>query len=94
MRARWAEGLSAQVHAGARACAGRPDEALTFLRQAVVLFEEADMALHAAASKRRIGQRLGGEEGHAQVREAEGWMSAEGIADPTARGDSLTPGFD
>ena len=94
VRAGWAQALSAQVHAGARACAQRPDEALTFLRRSVVLFEEADMALHAAASRRRLGQLLGGDEGGALVRGAEGWMAAEGIADPAAMGDSLAPGFD
>jgi hypothetical protein len=49
--------------------------------------EAVDMNLYATASRRRLGQILGGEEGRAQLERADSWMNQQGIRNPARMAD-------
>ena len=40
------------------------------------------MILYAAASRRRLGEIIGGDDGRAHVQEADAWMTAQQIRNP------------
>jgi len=50
--------------------------------QAAAHLDASDLALYAAAARRRAGESIGGHEGAALIREAEDWMRSQGIRNP------------
>ena len=49
------------------------------------------MNLYAAASRRRLGEILGGDEGRAQLERADSWMNQQGIRNPARMADVFAP---
>jgi hypothetical protein len=89
----WSDPLVPLVHAGIEAVRGHRDGAVHRLRAAIAGFEAADMALHAAASRRVLGKLLGGDDGRALVEGAEAWMRSETVKNPAKMTAMLAPGF-
>ena len=54
----------------------------------------ACMALLAAVTRRRIGERLMGNEGRAQIDAADAWMSSQGVGAPERMAAMYAPGFE
>ncbi|MGH9933151.1 MAG: serine/threonine-protein kinase PknK [Pyrinomonadaceae bacterium] len=73
-----------------RADAGK---AARLLSEAVQIFERAEMRLYAAAARRRLGEKLGGERGRQLITEADAWMTGQKIKNPEAMTRMLAPGF-
>ncbi|HBB88159.1 MAG TPA: ATP-binding protein [Blastocatellia bacterium] len=69
------------------------DEATRVLSEAVQMFERAEMRLYAAAARRRLGEKLGGERGQQLISEADAWMTGQKIKNPEALVRMLAPGF-
>ncbi len=66
------------------------DEAL--LERAEAGFEAADMALHAACARRRLGQVIGGDEGRTLIAAANEWMRGQEIKNPERMAAMIAPG--
>ena len=62
------------------------------LRTAADLFDTASMAMHAAATRRRLGQMLGGEGGKAHAAAAEAFMLAQRVLNLESLTEMLCPG--
>ena len=92
-RMHWSEPLARLIRAGVRAMRGNTDGAIEHLRDACTGFEAADGTMHASASRRRLGQLLGGDEGRALVEAADERMREEGIVRPDRWTAMLAPGF-
>jgi hypothetical protein len=71
----------------------RPDEALPLLDSAAAGFRELEMALHAAATDRRRGEIVGGDEGRATIARADAALAACHARNPARMTDMLAPGF-
>ncbi|HEU4614453.1 MAG TPA: AAA family ATPase, partial [Kofleriaceae bacterium] len=71
----------------------RDELAVEKLREAIVLADQHDLRLHAAASRYQLGQLLGGSEGSEHVAAAEAVMIAEGVAKPERFADWFVPGL-
>ncbi len=81
------------LQAGVAALDGNEARARQQLVRAVEGFEGADMGLHAAASRWRLGELLGGDGGAAMIAEARGWMAAQRIDRPQRMLRMLAPDF-
>src|SRR4029453_15754644 len=66
-RTPWGLALARLVRAGIAATGSEPEEAERLLKQTEEELEGLDMALYAAAARRRRGELLGGEEGRSLV---------------------------
>jgi hypothetical protein len=87
----WSRALSIPIRAGVAAARGDKSRAVTLYAQAVTSLEAVDMNLHAAASRRRLGEILGGDEGRAQIQTADSWMNQQGILNPARMADVFAP---
>ena len=67
------------------------ESATAYLEDAAEKLDAADMALDAAAARRRLGTLLGDERGDALVAEADAWMQQEGISNPERMAAMLAP---
>jgi serine/threonine protein kinase/tetratricopeptide (TPR) repeat protein len=85
--------FAAMIRASVRHQQGRADDAIRLVREAVLGFDRADMALHAQAARRQLGTLVGGDEGKALVAAADAWMSAQAIVDPARLTAMLAPGL-
>jgi serine/threonine protein kinase len=61
---------------------GDPDAAAKSLAHAAACYDDADMALCAAATRRRLGVLIGGSSGRSLVEAADAWMTGQGIRNP------------
>jgi hypothetical protein len=93
-RAAWAMPLARILRAGSAHLRGDRDQALMLLREAIYGCETADMALHATAARRRLGQLLGGDEGRKLLERTDEWMKSQGVADADAMTAMIAPGYD
>ena len=91
-RTRWADPIAILVQAGAAATRGEADRARSLLESAEAGFAPADMALHAAVTRRRRGELLGGEAGADLIEAADAWMSGQDIRNPARLTQMLAPG--
>jgi hypothetical protein len=89
----WAEAHAQAIRAGIAAVRGEWSMAVTRLTDAAARYDAADMGLYAAASRRRLGLLLGGDEGRDLVRAADAWMSVQIIRNPARMAAMYTPGF-
>jgi hypothetical protein len=87
-----ARGLALLTEAALRSLDPNGSES-TLLRQALVAFEESGMALHAAVTRRRLGQLLDGEEGRGLLAASDACMAAHGVERPERFAVALAPGF-
>ncbi|MGH7194530.1 MAG: hypothetical protein ACREJM_13515, partial [Candidatus Saccharimonadales bacterium] len=87
----WAAALAESLAASLAAARRKPRDAQEGYRRAFELFEQCDMALHAAAARRRWGELLGGEHGAAEVAAADRWMAEQTIREPRRMAEMLCP---
>ncbi len=86
-----ASAYSAQLGAGIALARGRHDRALALYGEAAQAFEAIDMHLHAAASRRRQGELLGGEQGHDLVLASITAMEDQRVRSPERLAAMLAP---
>lgn len=91
-RTHWAHPLALLVQAGAAATRREAERAQGLLQSAETGFTAADMALHAAVTRRRRGELMGGEAGSDLVAAADAWMSGQDIVNPARMAQMLAPG--
>jgi tetratricopeptide (TPR) repeat protein len=91
--AAWARPHAFLIRAGAAAIRGARAESAALCDRAARGFEAVDMALYAAAARRRWGEMLGGEDGRAAAEAADAWMRAAGVVRPDRMAGMLAPGF-
>jgi hypothetical protein len=89
----WSDAFVHMVRAGVAELRGDRASALTLLMDAEVGFEVADMALYAAAVRRKTGELLGGEKGLSRLLVADALMARERIKNPARWAAMLVPGF-
>ncbi len=87
----WAAAFALVLRAGVEAIRGDRAAVLTRLTLASSRFAAADMALHSAAVRLRLGQVTGGDEGSALVREATAHMKSEGVMSPEKMASLFVP---
>ena len=87
----WSRALAGPILAGVAAARGYRSRAATLVAEAVTQRESVEMNLYAAASRRRLGEILGEDEGRAQVERADSWMRQKGIQDPARMADVFAP---
>jgi hypothetical protein len=75
----WADALAAAVRAGVERVGGDRDAEAHALREAAACFDQADMTLYAAATRRRLALVLGEEEGRELGQAAEAAFAAQAI---------------
>jgi hypothetical protein len=92
MRTKVGPAMGACLHAGAQASQGDRESAVTLLAEAEAGFAASEMAMIAAAVRRRRGQLLGGDEGRALAASADAAMSAQDIKNPARMTAMLLPG--
>jgi eukaryotic-like serine/threonine-protein kinase len=88
----WGNALAALTQAGIAAARGDSNGAMSLLTTAEAGFEATDMALYAAATRRRRGQLIGGTEGHNLTEAAEAWMARQHILNRERMTAMLAPG--
>ncbi|MGO9599160.1 MAG: ATP-binding protein [Isosphaeraceae bacterium] len=83
--------LALLIEAGVAVTRGDEMQAASRLRDAIVAFrpDKANMALHAAAIRHRLGRLVHDDE---LVRQAEKWMESQGIKNPARMAAMYTPG--
>jgi serine/threonine protein kinase/tetratricopeptide (TPR) repeat protein len=89
----WSNPLALLIHAGLSRRRADDSRARELISQAIEGFEAADMALYAAAARRRLGEILGGTSGDELISQADDWMTRQRIANPAAVTNLLAPGF-
>jgi serine/threonine protein kinase len=72
---------------------GETEKATTLLSEAVQGFERAEMRLHAAAVRRRLGEGLRDDRGKQLIAEADAWMAGQKVKNPEAMTRMIAPGF-
>jgi hypothetical protein len=88
----WTDALEAMLAASVAMASGETPEAEYALRRAIELADAAEMALHAAAARHRLGSLSGGEAGAKLVKDAEEAMTARGVHVPVRYARMLVPG--
>ena len=89
----WSKPFANMVRATVAHQRGDAALATTLLSESVQSFERAQMRMHAAAARRRLGERLKDERGQTLISEADAWMREQGIKNPEAMTRMLAPGF-
>jgi hypothetical protein len=92
-RTPWGDALAALLRAQIASLRGDREDAVVRLRAAVDAFVRFDMPLHAAAARRCLGERVGGDEGRALVEAADAWMRSEDVRSPARLATLFAPGF-
>jgi hypothetical protein len=92
-RVSWSAPFEPLLLAGIAGVRGDAPAAAKLLSRAVTGFESARMPLFAAASRRRLGETLGGDEGTQLVAQADAFMRSQAIGDPGRMTGMLAPGF-
>ena len=89
----WSDAIAMLLSATVTYLEGGRDDACDMAAAAVAAFERADMMLHAAVVRRRLGVLQDGERGRALVAAADAWMAAHGIKNPARMARLIAPGF-
>lgn len=89
----WSTAAGHALRGGAAFVRGDRPTALAELGQAIQRFDQADMALHAAAGRRLLGLLTGGDAGSALVAQADRYFSEQGIVSPQRFATLLFPGY-
>jgi hypothetical protein len=90
----WATPLATLLRAGIAYQRNDLSEATANLSEALNGLEIGDMHLYAAATRRRLGEVMGGERGERLVEEADRWMRSQKIRNPVSMSRMLVPGFE
>ena len=91
-RTHWGDPLALLLRAGAAATRGESSRAVPLLESAEAGLLAAEMALHAAAARRRRGELIGGETGRGLVAATDAWMAGQSIKNPERMVAMLAPG--
>jgi hypothetical protein len=91
--AAWATPFASLVRAGIASRYGDKERAAKLLSEAAINFKSQDMELYAAASRRRLGEMVGGDHGYQLMTETTAWMASQRIKNPDAMTRMLAPGF-
>lgn len=89
----WAVPFVSLLRAAVAHQRGHEAETARQLTDAIEGFDRGHLSLYAAAARRRLGERLGGERGGDLVDEADAWMNNQKIQNPTLMVRMLAPGF-
>jgi hypothetical protein len=89
----WSNPLALLIHAGLAHRRGADSRAAALISRAIEGFDASDMALYAAAARRKLGEMLGGDRGGELCSEADDWMSKQQIKNPAAVANLMAPGF-
>jgi eukaryotic-like serine/threonine-protein kinase len=89
----WPDALDRYIRATVAVRCGDTAGGCRLLAEAVAAFEKADMGLYGAATRRRLGELIGGTEGRDLVTRADAWMTGQGIRNPTRMAAAFAPGF-
>jgi tetratricopeptide (TPR) repeat protein len=87
------QGMGAMLEAALAAAQGQDRKAVEELRAAVAKFDEAEVRMHAAAARRRLGQLIGGTEGRELVTLGEAFMREQGVQQLEPMTELNCPGF-
>jgi eukaryotic-like serine/threonine-protein kinase len=88
----WAS-LALPIRAAVAFARGDATGTRRLLADAVSAFDAARMTMHAEASRRRLGQLLGGPEGKRLIARADHWMADQGVRSPTRMTAMVVPGL-
>lgn len=89
----WAAALAQLVRAGIAGERNDTARSIHLLTDAETRLAAANLEHHAFAARRRRGEQIGGVEGQTLVAEADAWMIAQAIKDPSSMTALLAPGF-
>ncbi|HJZ88292.1 MAG TPA: AAA family ATPase [Polyangia bacterium] len=89
----WADPLALLLRAGAAALDEKAEAASALLVRAAAGFDAADMALHAAVARRRLGELSEGTSGAELVAAADAWMSTQKVRNPARMAALIAPGL-
>jgi serine/threonine protein kinase len=87
----WTAPLAHFVRAGVAHAKKQADAEQSHLRAAIEAADAADMSMHAAVARLRLGRLVGGDEGRDLLRYADDWMGAQGIQAPDRLARMLAP---
>jgi tetratricopeptide (TPR) repeat protein len=89
----WTSALAQLIRGGVASVRRDAGGAERLLADAAERFESADMGLFAASARRQLGQLRGGAEGRDLIDQADSWMRAQSIVNPSRMASCLAPGF-
>jgi eukaryotic-like serine/threonine-protein kinase len=89
----WSDPIALLLRAGIAYLEGNTPLAVRRLHDAADRFERADMKLYLAGTRRRIGALQDDPHGRELLRQADAWMAAQNITNPTSMTRLLAPGF-
>jgi hypothetical protein len=89
----WSDPIALLLKAGIAYLEGDARLAVRHLHDAADRFDRADMNLYAAVARRRIGALQNDAPGQELQRQADEWMAAQNIKNPSALTRMLAPGF-
>jgi hypothetical protein len=92
-RVPWAVAHARLLRAAVATSRGDRPSAIRLAAEAVRGFDAADMALYAAAARRRQGELLGGRAGQDLAAAAEAWMDGQHVRNPRRMTGLVAPGF-
>ena len=93
-RTPWAEGFADRILAGVAWHRGERDASLSLLRSAAAGLERDSLRLHAAATWRRFGELMGGDEGRVALERGDAEMQRQQVRDVEPMTDSYVPRLD
>ena len=89
----WSDPFAAIIRGAIASANNNQSDAVSFLTEAVDGFDLADMKLYAAASRRRLGQVIGGERGAELIAQADEWYRSQEVKNPERMTQMLAPGW-
>jgi serine/threonine protein kinase len=92
-KTRYSAPLSSLLRACVERARGDSEAAIALFGASEDGLRQADMALLAAAARRRRGELLGGSAGEDLVRAADAWMREHGVIEPAKMTAMIAPGF-
>jgi hypothetical protein len=92
-RMAWSDPIALLLQGGIASVEGREEAAVTCLQAAALGFDSAGMKLYAAVTRCRLGALRGDDRGRELQRQAEAWMAAQEIRNPTCMTRMFAPGF-
>src|SRR5262249_33085190 len=78
----WADGMAKLVQGLVAGVGGDVPMAGTLLDQAARVFDAAEMAFHAAVTRRRKGELIGGADGRELISACDAWLSSQRVRNP------------
>lgn len=90
-RAEWAQAFADRIQAAVAWHRGDRGESVRLFRSAADGLDRHSLRLHAAATRRRLGELLGGDEGRDMVGIADAAMLAQQVRDPARLTDMFVP---